>query len=302
MEESVARKRERVVRDDFDSPWKVYFRQSLSDFLAFVDEETYFKIDWSREPEFLDKELRRISRGLRRNTVFVDFLAKVWLKDGAETILLIHVEFQSQKDVTLPERIFVYNTRAYDLCRKPVLSYALLADEISDWKPESFGFGSGASSSTVTFNALKLKDYFGREEELERSDNPFALAILAHIKTLQTRGEAQARYDWKVSLFRMLLSRGWKRPATEALLYFIDWLMQLPAMLENRFDDRVEEEFEENPLELISPREKRNVAKAIKAGLVDVLQHTLIDTLNYRFKSISETLESLIFRIEDEVI
>ena len=41
---------------------------------------------------------------------------------------------------------------------------------------------------------------------------------------------------------------------------------------------------------------------AIKAGLVDVLQHTLIDTLNYRFKSISDTLESLIFRIEDEVI
>ena len=302
----MATQRKGKLREDFDGPWKVYFRQSLGDFIAFVDDETYQAINWDIEPVFLDKELRRISRGLKKNSLVVDFLARVWLKDGAERVIQIHVEFQSQKDIELPERIFVYNTRGYDIYRTPVLSYAILADEVSDWKPDSFEYGSGKSRSFVSFNALKLKDFYGREAELETSDNPFALAILAHIKTQQTRGMEQARYEWKIRLFRMLITRGWKRPSVEALMHFMDWMMQLPASLEDRFDDVIEEELEENTMELISPKEKRNRLKARnegreegrEEGFLQEAQLAVVDNLIARFDQISETLESKIRRIE----
>ncbi len=302
----MATQRKGKLRDDFDGPWKVYFRKSLSEFIAFVDDESYRAINWDIEPVFLDKELRRISRGLKKNSLVVDFLARVWLKDGSDRFIQIHVEFQSQKDIDLPERMFVYNTRGYDIYRTPVLSYAILADEVSDWKPDSFGYGSGKSRSFVSFNALKLKDYYGREAELEMSDNPFALALLAHIKTQQTRGEALSRFEWKIKLFRMLIVRGWKRPSVEALMHFMDWMMQLPLSLEDRFDDLIEEELEENTMELISPKEKRNRLRertegkeeGKDEGALSEAQLSVVDNLTARFDQISETLESKIRRIQ----
>jgi hypothetical protein len=45
---------------------------------------------------FLEQELRQVMRRTKRQKRAVDKLARVWLVDGIETVLLIHVEFQHQ--------------------------------------------------------------------------------------------------------------------------------------------------------------------------------------------------------------
>ena len=60
------------VQEDFDGAWKIYFRDNLKYFLQFADIDAYNEIDWTRSPEFLDTELRRISRGFKKNKVVVD--------------------------------------------------------------------------------------------------------------------------------------------------------------------------------------------------------------------------------------
>ncbi len=221
----MARKSVQKVKDNFDGPWKVYFRECLEDFLRFVDVEAYEEIDWSRKPEFLDKELHLISRKIKKSYVVVDSLVKVWLKTGEEKYVLIHVEFQSEKEIGFPKRIYIYNTRAYERYRVPVASYAILADEATDWNPTSFSYGFGRSRTGIDHCTLKLTDYRGREGELVTSDNPFALATLAHLKTVETRGSEGARFDWTIRLTRSLFKKGWNRDRIEALYYFIDWMM-----------------------------------------------------------------------------
>jgi hypothetical protein len=39
----------------------------------------------------------------------------------------------------------------------------------------------------------KLTDYQSNWAELERSRNPFAIAVMAHLKTRETRGEPENR-------------------------------------------------------------------------------------------------------------
>ncbi len=302
MEAGLVKIRYKPVKEDFDGPWKVYFRDNLRYFLQFADPVVYDEIDWSRDPEFLDKELRRISRGINKNNVVVDCLVKVRLKSGGEHWILVHIEFQAQKDTSFPERMFVYNTRAFNLYRVPIASYVLLADENLNWKPDSFGYGFGQSSNFMRFGVLKLTDFIGREVELETNDNPFALAILAHLKTLETKGNPEARYQWKLRLAKMLFLRGWDRKAVDSLFGFIDWVMRLPQLLEDRFDENIVEEEEVNKMELLSPREKR-WRKVFKAegrteGRTEESQFFVLDTLNLRFGSIPENLEAKVRKIE----
>ena len=154
------------------------------------------------------------------------------------------------------DRMFLYNARSYDLYRVSIASYAVLADDSPNWKPESFYYGFGKSKTSIEFGVLKMMDYIGREEELEKSDNLFALAILAHLMTLQTKRDPNARYFWKLRLARILFKQGWERKAVESLFGLIDWLMRLPQHLEDRFEEEILAEEEENNMALISPREK----------------------------------------------
>ena len=129
--------------ETFDEPWKQIVPALFQPFLEFFAPEIAREIDWSRKPVFLDKELRRIAKGFgRRRRSTADFLVKVWRLDGAEQWLIIHIELQAQKDARFAERMFLYNVRAYDLHRKPVISLAVLADNDpqGDLPPSSTGW------------------------------------------------------------------------------------------------------------------------------------------------------------------
>lgn len=296
-------KRLRPVKDNFDGPWKVYFQDNLRYFIQFVDKAAYDQIDWSREPEFLDKELRRISHGFKKSLAIADCLVKVWLKSGEERWILIHVEFQSQKDPSLPERMLIYNIRSFDHYRVPVASFAVLADDNLDWKPNSYSYGFGQSETSIRYGVLKLTDYIGRENELEQSDNPFALAILAHLKTIETKGNPEARYGFKLRLAKMLFKRGWERRAVDSQFYFIDWVMKLPKELEDKFDREIVEDGEGTIMELMSPRQRKwtqiGRVEGKVEGKVEASQLLILDTLIIRFGSTANKLEARIRLVDD---
>ena len=229
-------RRIRTPRETFDDPWKQIVTALFEQFVAFFAADLWTEIDWQRPPEFLDKELRRVAKGLGRRRVTADFLARVWLKDGGDLWLLAHIELQAQRDDTLPERMFRYNFRAYDLHSRPVFSLAILADGDASWRPDRFGYEVSRTRVGISYPVVKLLDYSERQQELQGSDNPFALAVLAHLKTLETRGDAQARLNWKVRLVRLLYARQWQRREIEELFQFLDWIMSLPEELEDRFE------------------------------------------------------------------
>src|SRR6266852_493341 len=127
---------------------------------------------------------------------YADKLFKVWLKDGQEAWILIHVEVQSQHDDEFPERMFVYHYRLYDRYRRPVVSLAVLGDELANWRPNRFGYSLCGCTMGLEFPVVKLLDHGADLAALEASTNPFAPLVLAHLQTLATRQDPAARHEW----------------------------------------------------------------------------------------------------------
>jgi hypothetical protein len=66
-------------------------------------------------------------------------------------------------------------------------------------------------SDEFRFPIVKLADWRARREELEESENPFAVVILAHLAAQDTRRDVAGRQSAKLALIRRLYERGESR-------------------------------------------------------------------------------------------
>jgi hypothetical protein len=248
---------------DYDSPWKealdVYFRA----FLAFFFPHIHNDIDWSRGFESLDTELQRIAPRAAHGRRHVDKLVKVWRKNGREVWVLIHVEVQTQRQRGFPKRMYVYNYRISDRYGRRVVSLAVLADDDPDWRPKSYREELWGWSVGMTFPPAKVLDYAGHETELEADANPFAKVVLAHLKALETRQDPEGRRAWKFRLVRGLYERGFKAEDVRQLFRLIDWLMELPPPLDDRFWEEINRYQEERTMPFVTTPERYGIKKGM---------------------------------------
>ena len=178
---------------NFDSPWKdiiaIYFRS----FMEFFFPDIASEIDWNINPALMDKEFRQVSREAENTGSLADRLLKVHRKDGQEAAVMVHIEIQSQKTYDFPARVYRYNYRIYDFHNGPCVSLVILADDNKNWRPSEFERKIWGCEDKFRFPIVKLLDYEDKFEELEKSDNVFAIMTAAHIKTLRTRGNHEER-------------------------------------------------------------------------------------------------------------
>ena len=227
--------------DAYDNPLKEAIQHLLHRLLEWYFNAAYLEIDWSDPPEFLETELRQIAPSAQSGQRRADKLAKVRLKSGEHEFVLIHVELESNPEPDFDERMYVYNYRGYDLFRKPVASFAVLATSPRDWRPGTFSYGVLGTTVTLTYSAAKMVEYQDRLEELENSDNPFALITLAQLQTRATRRKPESRLEWKARITEKLYERGMSREEIQVAFRVIDWMMRLPEALDRSFQERVEE-------------------------------------------------------------
>jgi hypothetical protein len=248
----------RRVKDDFDGAWKnMLSEKRFSAFVAFFMPDIHSLIDWTREVVFLEQELRAITRKTKRGHRTVDRLVKVWLTDGTERWVLIHIEIQSQQDLTLPFRMFQYYFRALDLFDgRPIIGLAILGDDTLDWKPDRYANLLWGTGVDYRFRVVKLKDYEDRLNILERSANPFARFVLAHLKTLETQGRYETRLEWKLRIIQGLYAMGVPEAEIGQLYHDFDWLLALPETLETRYHQVMSVFEEERTMQHMSTAER----------------------------------------------
>jgi len=246
------------VRDDFDGAWKnMLSERRFASFVAFFMPEIHDQIDWSRGVEFLEQELRAITRKSRRGHRSVDRLVKVWLKDGSETWVLVHVEIQSQEDAGFPLRMFQYRYRALDLFgERSLMCLAILGDINPDWRPDGYSSRFWGTEIDFKFRTVKLMDYADRLDALERSENPFARFVVAHLKTLQTQGDYETRLQWKLRLIQGLYDMGLPDEEVGQLGHDFDWLLALPDPLALRYHTTMTQFEEERAMPHLSTAER----------------------------------------------
>jgi hypothetical protein len=104
------------------------------------------------------------------------------------------------------------------------------------------------------------------------SANPFAAVVLAHLKALQTRDDPASRHAWKIRLVRGLYERGLSQKDVRELFRVIDWLMELPPMLNNLFWQDVEKIQEERRMPFITTPERVGHCRGLREGIESLLR------------------------------
>ena len=273
-------------RADEDSAWKealdYFFRAALAFFFLLL----YEAIDWSRPPQFLDKELQKVTRDAQLGRRLADKLVKVWLKDGSEAWILIHIEVQGEKEEEFSQRMYIYHYRIYDRYRGEVISLAILTDSDPKWRPDSFEYANFGCEARLRFPTVKLLDYKDRLEELEQSTNPFALLTLAHLEAQSTARSPRRRLGAKLKLVKSLYEKGMTRQETLELLRLIDWMLALPKDLVSSFETTMEEYEKEKKVAYITSFERHGMER----GTVLATRNAVLRVLRARFGELAPGL------------
>jgi hypothetical protein len=257
---------------DYDSPWKEVLDRYFEMFMLFFFPHAHADIDWSRSYETLDKELQKIAPAAEQGRRFVDKLVKVWLKNGEERWLLIHVEVQTGREADFARRMYVYNNRIFARYDHEVISLAILADDDPDWRPSQYGYERWGFRAGMEFPIIKLLDYAPHWQRLETHENPFAIVVLTHLKALETREHPIDRQAWKLRLAKGLYERGLSADDVRQLFLFIDWVMDLPPVLGELFWEEMNRYQEEKRMPFVSSIEKIGMRKGLQEGIEKCLQ------------------------------
>jgi hypothetical protein len=269
--------------DDYDSPWKDAIEQYFPEFMEFYFPAAYAEIDWTQEHVFLDQELRAVVQDGELGKRFVDKLVSVSLLNGDQNCVYIHVEVQGTPQAEFAERMFVYNYRLYDRYRQPIASMAVLADEQAQWKPNAYAFTVLGCEHSLKFPIVKLTDFHDKVEELLTNDNAFAVITAAHILTQQTKKQYQARFQAKLRLIRLLYQRNWHKQRIINLFLVVDWILKLPAVLEQQIWHEIETIEEGEKMRYISSVERIGIEKGIVQGRLEGEAKLLKKLLERRF-------------------
>jgi hypothetical protein len=262
-------------RPDYDSPWKEILRQYFQPAMALLFPQVAELINWQRPHEFLDTEFQQIAPEADVGRRYADQLVKVWLRRGQEVWLCVHVEVQASYEKEFTQRIFIYNTRIFQLYNRPAISLAILCDTNHRWRPSSFDFDLPGTRLQFEFDSVKLLDYQTQTEELETSDNPFAVVVLAHLQAQATRKNNQQRKQAKFALVRQLYERGYNRQQVLDLFRFIDWVLTLPESLKREFWQDLRTFEEERRMPYITSVEEIGFERGIEQGVAQGLEQGL---------------------------
>lgn len=297
--------------EEEDAFWKEVLEALFEHFIGLFFPALHAAVDWSEGVRSRDKELSRLQPDNVTGVRFVDKLMEVRLCGGESALLMIHVEVQSHPDSAFAHRMWTYWYRLVDRYGENVVSLALLADDAAHWRPNRHQAGSWGCTVQFDFPVVKLLDYRTREEELVASTNPFALLVLALLKAQDLAGKdqevVQARGTWKLQAFRSLYDRGWGRAEIRHVFRFLDWIVRLPAAMDDQLHVELTKTEGGKDMTYITSFERYGMRKGMKKGLeqgkekgrLENAQSSILEVLEVRFGVVPPAMRDHIGQLTD---
>ena len=248
----------------YDELWKTVIEKLFREFLCLFLPELGEMVAFTRGYDFLDKELQRISLRMRRGKKFVDKLVKVYLKDGKEKWILLHIEVQGQNRVDFNERMFVYFYRILDKYSVKIASIAVITyptNSTFEYRYEFFN-----TRVLYQYNVAKIEDM--KEDGLLKINNPFALVCLAVKYSNLSQNDKDLRYNFKRNLIRLMYERKYKRDEIITLFEFIDGILELNNKeLDIKIREEIEQIEEGGKMSYVTSIERIGREEGIKEGI-----------------------------------
>jgi predicted transposase YdaD len=209
----------------YDKLWKGIIEDLFEDFLHFYFSDLIELIDFSKKFEFLDQELALLFPETEGKDREVDKLVKVFLLNGEEVWILLHIEVQGYYDKTFTERMYISNYRIYDRFRKKMIALAIFTDKQKSFKPNIYTSDFHGTEISYKFRTYKVLDQ--DKATLMQSENPFALvtlAVLAFIEKGEAKDDEVMNIKWELA--RLLFSRNYTKKTISKLFEFINYYIR----------------------------------------------------------------------------
>lgn len=218
--------------------------------------------------------------------------------------MLAHVEVQGQYELVFDERMYTYNYRLFDRYKRQVASFTVLSDNNPTWKPGKYESQLWGCTLSFVFPVAKLTEYKAQWAMLEASSNPFAIVVMAHLKTQETQHNTEERRFWKFYLIRHLCERGYGRQDIINLFQFIDWIMWLPPEAEQELWQEMAQLEVEQKMQYITSIEQIGMQKGMEKGLQQGRQegalNLLLRVLTHRFGEIPDAVGAQLQKLATE--
>jgi hypothetical protein len=217
------------MRRRYDPYWKGILEVVFDDFLRFVFPDADKVFDLKKGFEFLDKELVEMYPETKKTgqTRYVDKLVKVSTRDvtgrseGYERWILAHIEVQGYHDREFPQRMFRYYYKLLDRFKTPVTAIAIFSGAGIKQMPDRFEDECLGTQLFYKYKTISIISY--TDEELERSDNPFAFVMLvAKRALLKGKRLDTVLLEEKLRLVRLLLEGRFTKLKIRALFTFLN--------------------------------------------------------------------------------
>lgn len=213
-----------------DSLWKAIIEDVFDDFLRFFFPQADELFAMEKGFEFLDKELEQLfpPQNDSFSPRYVDKLVKVYMKDGREEWILVHIEVQGYKDKLFAERMFTYYYRIFDKYNKPITAFAIFTDDIIKYYPNKFEKSFLGTSISYEYNTYKITDQ--SEQELLISNNPFAIVILSVKAALKSKRINELElFQLKIDLAKTLLRKQFPKEKIRAIMNFLKYYVRFDS-------------------------------------------------------------------------
>jgi hypothetical protein len=270
------------MRHNKDILWKWLMEWVSDDLLRFVFPDADQVFDLDKGFDYLDKELTEMYPELDRkmDVRFVDKLVKVFLKDGGEEWVLIHIEIQDKTKAEdrplFPERMLRYFIRCLDRYRRPVAAIAIFCGPDGSEIKSTYRYEFMGTRLEYSYNAIRILDY--TDEELGKSDNPFAWVILAAKHALLRGKDLDGKLlEGKLFIFRKLYENGiFERRKLQAVLKFLDNYVRFEKPETNRiFKERIDEiTHKQNTMDIFEAVEEMKIEEKLQEVVRNLLMGT----------------------------
>jgi hypothetical protein len=294
-----------------DILWKGMIEEVMEDLLLFVDPGIGKELDLDRGFEFLDKELAEIYPDAKKpaNSRVVDKLVKIFLRDGQERWMLLHVEVQGSNEKEFARRMFAYYIRLFSKYGRPVAAIAIFTGR-GGKMPAVYEDRYLWMRARYEYKTLNIADY--TDEELKASTNPFAAVLqVAKEVLLRVKGTGEDRDDVllkrKVLMVRLLKEKAavFGEKKTAAILAFLTnyVIFKKPETNRKFMEQRDKILGEKNTMGIFEQLVEMERQEGVEEGLQQAVRKLLANS-EHTPKKIAELLEvpvALVQKIKKEM-
>jgi len=282
-----------VIKIKSDIAWKFILKALFEDFVLFFMPDLYPLVDFSVEPDFLDQEFETLFPETKAENRKVDKLVNLKLKNGNNTLVLVHAEIQSYYDSSFEKRMFDYYIRIFDHYQMDIDAIAVFTYAGDSHKSNFYTREFLQTKVTYQYRTYDISK--SNEKELLESSNPFALVSYVVKKSINHKDNDQNNYDFKIELTKILLEKGYNKKRIVSVFRFLSFVFGIEnELLRKKFKKEVNKMTAVKETYELTDYEELLIKEGNIEGEFKALQNKSIKLLTKKLGAIPTKLEERI--------